>query len=175
MKMQMLSRTKTGRVAACGMLLALALLFSYIESLLGLVFAYLPGIKLGLANIVVTFAYFYMSRWEAAAVSFCRVLIMGLLFGSAVSFMYSLGGAVLAYAGLVTAERFGEKISFIGTSVLCACLHNIGQIFVAACFFGAEILPYYLPYLLLGGALLGALTGALLNLISNKYKKVIGQ
>ena len=173
MKMPMLPQGKTGRLAAGGIFLALALLLSYLENLFALFIPWLPGLKIGLANVLITFLFFFVSEWEAAAVSFCRVLIMGLLFGSAISFLYSLGGAVLAFAGLFIAKKLGERISFLGTSVICACLHNIGQMTVAAGFFGVGVLNFYLPYLLLGGVFFGALTGLLLNFTAAKYKKVI--
>lgn len=175
MKKLTLPQGKTGRIAVGGVFLAFALLLSYIENLLALFVPLLPGLKIGLANIIVTVLFFCASKWEAAAVSFCRVLIMGLLFGNAVSFLYSLSGALLAFSGLIISERLGKKISFLGTSVLCACLHNIGQMIVAVCFFGTVTLRFYLPYLLAGGAVFGIITGLLLNLTVTKYEKVFNK
>lgn len=175
MKMPMLPQDKNGKIALGGIFLALALLLSYVENLLSLFVPWLPGLKIGLANVLITFLFFFVSEWEAAAVSFCRVVIMGLLFGNAASFLYSLGGALLAFSGLFIAKKLGDKVSFLGTSALCACLHNAGQMIVAACFFGVGVLRVYFPYLIIGGVFFGALTGLLLNLIASKYKKVIDE
>lgn len=173
--MQMPTQGKILKLARSGLLLAAALVLSYIESVLGMRFALLPWMKLGLANIVIAFVFFEFSLSEALSVSICRVLIMGILFGSPVSFLYSFCGAVFSFAGLITARLMGKRISYIGSSVLCAVLHNFGQSIVAAFFFGIDVAAFYLPYLLFFGCVFGAITGTLLNYISKKYQKVISR
>ncbi|MBQ8207841.1 MAG: Gx transporter family protein [Clostridia bacterium] len=166
-------QVKTAGIARCGLLLAAALILSYIESVLGMHFAFLPGMKLGLANVITAFVFFEFSKGEALAVSLGRVIIMGILFGSPISFLYSFCGAFLSFLGLILARAIGKGISYVGSSVLCACLHNLGQSIVATGFFGIDVASFYLPYLLLGGAIFGTVTGILLNFISKKYQKVI--
>lgn len=173
MPMRMRLRDNTRRIARCGLLLAAALVLSYLEGVLGMRFAFLPWMKIGLANVITAFAFFELSPYEAFAVSLSRVIIMGILFGSPVSFLYSLCGASLSFLGLICARFIGKGISYIGSSVLCACLHNLGQAAVAAGFFGLSVAAFYLPYLLLTGVLFGTFTGVLLNFISTKYQKVI--
>lgn len=128
--------------------------------------------KIGLANVIIAFVFFELSAWEAFAISISRVVIMGILFGSPISFLYSLCGAALSFLGLIAARAMGKGISYIGSSVLCACLHNLGQSAVAACFFGVSVAAFYMPYLILTGVIFGTVTGALLNFISTKYQKV---
>ncbi|MBQ8005200.1 MAG: Gx transporter family protein [Clostridia bacterium] len=171
MQMRMQGRAKG--LALGGLFLAAALLLSYVESILGLHISFLPGMKIGLANVVIAFTFFEISKKTAAAVSFGRVLIMGILFGSAISFLYSAFGALLSFGGMLLISRFEKSVSYVGTSVLCACLHNVGQSAVAACFFGIEVASFYLPYLLICGVCFGSFTGALLNFISKKYVGVV--
>lgn len=173
--MRMRLQGKAAKAAASGLLLAAAILLSYIESILGLQTSFLPGMKLGLANVIVTFAFFEVSASKSAAISFCRLIIIGMLFGSPISFLYSLCGAILSFGGLYLSRRLGGRVSYIGVSVICACLHNVGQTAVAACFFGTAVAAFYLPYLLISGAVFGAVTGFLLNFLSNKYKEIISK
>lgn len=159
----------------CALLLCIAMVLSYLENILVLRFALLPFMKIGLANIIVTLAFFELSTSEAFAVSTMRVIIMGVLFGSMISFFYSAMGTFFAFGGLFLSKWLGKRVSYIGTSVICACLHNLGQAVVAALFFGLRVASFYLPYLLIFGAVFGTLTGILLNFISQKYKKVISK
>ncbi len=163
------------KLVRCALLLCIALVLSYLENVVVLRFALLPFMKLGLANIVVTLAFFELSRAEAFAVSAMRVIIMGILFGSIISFCYSALGALFAFGGLFIARAIGKRVSYVGTCVVCACFHNFGQALVAALFFGIRVASFYLPYLLICGAVFGTFTGVLLNFISQKYKKVISK
>ena len=165
----------TKKIAKLSMLLSISVVLALIESFIPIFSGIAPGIKLGLANIVIAFVFFEFSLSEALSVSICRVLIMGILFGSPVSFLYSFCGAVFSFAGLITARLMGKRISYIGSSVLCAVLHNFGQSIVAAFFFGIDVAAFYLPYLLFFGCVFGAITGTLLNYISKKYQKVISR
>ncbi len=88
---------KTKSVALTGLLIALALVLSYLESLVPLSFA-IPGIKLGLPNLVIVFALYRLRPTVAAAISLLRVLLVALLFGSALSLAYSAAGASAAPA-----------------------------------------------------------------------------
>lgn len=153
------SRRRTRRLAYAAASLALALLFSYVESLVPLTFA-LPGVKLGLPNVAIMFAFFHLGRAQGALVSFLRVLLVSLLFGSAASFFFSLLGAAFAFAALLILSR-GAHFGRIGISVGCAAAHGVGQITAAALLYGIGVLSY-LPYLLLSALPFGAVCGALL-------------
>jgi heptaprenyl diphosphate synthase len=134
-------------------------MLSYLEALLPIV--PLPGVRLGLAQSVVTIAYFRLGRADAAAISAVRVALMALLFGSVTSLYFSACGALLAYLGLCLGDRLLRKhCSYVGLGVLCAALHNVGQCAAAATLFGSGVLLAYLPILLAVACAMGALGGA---------------
>ncbi len=170
----MASRNKTRRLSTNAMLLGMALLLSYLEAILPLnALIPLPGFKLGLANIIITLVFITVSPIDAAAISFCRTVIMGILFGNASSFTFSLCGALLSYLGLWLLARLGKRhFSTVGISVGCAALHNLGQLLAAAAWFGSYVLLGYLPPLLLAALIFGSLTGCLLLLILPRFERL---
>ena len=164
----------TRRVASDAVMLVLALVFSYIEAILPLELLFpLPGFKLGLANIVITVLVWRISLVDAAIVSALRVLIMGLLFGTPVSMMFSFGGALLSFAALALLRGVGGQLfSFVGISVLSAAAHNLGQLICAGVLFGAAAILSYLPFLLIASAVFGTVSGLLLNVLLPQLEKI---
>ena len=162
------------RLCIDAMLLGTALLLSYLEAILPLtLWIPLPGFKLGLCNIVITVAFAALSPRDAAAISFCRILLMGLLFGNAMSLLFSLCGGLLAYGGLWLFARAGKRcFSMIGVSVGCAALHNIGQLLAAASLFGIDVILGYLPLLLLAALIFGTVTGVILEMFLPRFEAV---
>jgi heptaprenyl diphosphate synthase len=160
------------RLTASALVLACALLFSYVESLVPLTFA-LPGMKLGLANVAIMFAFFRLGRVSALTVSLCRVLITSLLFGQASSFFFSLLGALLSYSALLFLSLLGDRISRVGISVACAAAHGVGQIAAAVLFYGTLAMISYLPYLLLAAIPFGAACGFLLILCERSVPREV--
>lgn len=155
----------TRRVCTDAVFVTAAMMLSYLESLVPLsLILPLPGFKLGLANTVTVMVFVLIARKDAAIVSALRILLMGLLFGSALSLFFSALGGLFAYFALLLAERIFKKCSYIGISVFCAAAHNLGQLLAAACVFGVSVLLSYLPFLLVAAVISGALTGILLNL-----------
>lgn len=145
-------------VARYGLLTALAMVLSYIETLVPLSLA-VPGVKLGLANLVVIFALYRMGPLPAAALSLLRVLLVSFTFGNAYSFWYSLAGAVLSFLVMALLRRldwFGE----LGVSVAGGVCHNLGQIAVAILVLRSTAAAYYLPVLLCSGTAAGTAIGA---------------
>ena len=124
------SPSKTGVLARCGLLTALAVLMGYVESLIPLPIP-VPGVKIGLANIVITVALYRFSAKEAAAVSFGRAVILAALFGSAISFVYSLGGLVCALCCMILLKKTGRFTAF-GVSAAGGAAHMAGQMAAAA-------------------------------------------
>ena len=122
-------------VARYALLVALAMVLSWLESLVP-VSAAVPGMKLGLTNLVVIFALYRLSERDAAAISLVRVVLVSLTFGNAYSFAYSLAGAVLSFAVMAVLKRTG-RFSIVGVSVAGGVCHNIGQILVAVAVLGA--------------------------------------
>ncbi len=171
----MASQDKVKRLCLNAMLLGLSLLLSYLEAILPLtVWVPLPGFKLGLCNILITLVFVTLSPWDAALISITRIAIMGMLFGNAASFSFSLMGGFLSYLGLWVLCRLGGRLfSMIGVSVGCAALHNLGQLLMAALWFGTDVILAYLPFLLFAALLFGTVTGILLQLLLPRVEPLI--
>jgi heptaprenyl diphosphate synthase len=155
------SRVKT--LTSAAIFLALSLIFSYIESFIPIFLLIpIPGFKLGLSNIVIMYMFITSDKYSAAAVSFSRVLIMSVLFGSVTSFFFSLSGAVMSFFMMLISTRFKRSISVFGMSMLCAASHNIGQVLIAYLIFGSLAVFNYLSLLLILSIPTGYITGMLL-------------
>ena len=162
--------SKKGKnVALFGMMVALAFTFSYLESLIPFNFG-IPGVKLGLANLVVVVALYTMKPTEAFFIAVIRIFLAGLTFGNAYSIAYSLCGGVLSFVVMLLAKR--TKLSIIGVSMLGGICHNIGQIIVAAIIMDTVRIAYYLPVLLVAGMLTGLLIGVITKLIVDRISKI---
>ena len=160
------------KVAYAGMLVALAMIFSYVEALIPINFG-IPGIKLGLANLVVLSGLYRMKPGEIFLVSIARILLVGFLFGNGMSIIYSLAGGTLSFLIMFILIRT-EGFSPAGVSVAGGVSHNIGQILVAAAVLQSAKLFYYLPVLILSGVitgfLMGILTGRVLKALDGKME-----
>ncbi len=154
---------KTRTVALTGLLIALALVLSYLESLVPLSFA-VPGIKLGLPNLVIVFALYRLRPATAAAISLLRVALVALLFGSALSLAYSAAGAVLSFAVMLLLKRSG-RFGCTGVSVAGAVAHNLAQIATAALLLETPSLAWYFPVLCVSGTAAGVCIGLLAALL----------
>ena len=154
---------KTRTVALTGLLIALALVLSYLESLVPLSFA-VPGIKLGLPNLVIVFALYRLRPATAAAISLLRVALVALLFGSALSLAYSAAGAVLSFAVMLLLKR-GGRFGCTGVSVAGAVAHNLAQIAAAALLLETPSLAWYFPVLCVSGTAAGVCIGLLAALL----------
>ena len=159
----------TKRIAYLGVFTALAFVFSYIEFLLPLNFG-VPGIKLGLANLVVIVALYMINVRAACLLSFVRILLMGLTFGNMASMIYSLAGRMLSLVIMILAKR-GNVFSVTGVSVLGGVSHNVGQIIIAILVVETKSLLYYLPVLIISGTVTGALIGILASILIRHLNK----
>lgn len=146
---------ETRKVAHMGLMIALALVLSYVEAQIP-TFVAIPGIKVGLANIVVVFALYNFGAKEALMVSFFRVLLAALMFGSLMSLAYSAAGAFLSLLGMILLKRF---FGTVAVSVVGGVLHNLGQILMACLVLETNVVIYYLPFLLLSGTIAGVVVG----------------
>ena len=149
------------RIAFCAVFTALALALSIVENYfpLGLLIP-VPGIKLGLANIVTVFAIVMLSPWDTLVIIVVRCLVMGLFTGP-VSLVFSLSGALLAFVVMKSLSLgLGRMFSIIGISMGGAVAHNIGQIAAAVVLMQDTGLVFsYLPLLMIVALFTGALTG----------------
>lgn len=152
------SPTGAHRLTVAALTLATALILSYVESMLPSL--PIPGVKLGLANVAVVFALYALGGVDAAAVSFVRVLMIGILFGNAASFFYSAAGALLSFILMAVLKKAG-KFTVIGVSVAGGVAHNIGQVAAAVVLLGVDEILLYLPVLVGTGVIFGVVIGIL--------------
>ena len=148
---------ETRKVVHMGMLIALAMVLSFIESQIP-AFVAVPGMKLGLANIAIVFALYSLGFREALGVSLIRVVLSAILFGSVVSGLYSAAGAILSLLGMALLKKSGF-FGTVGVSVSGAVLHNLGQIGIACFILKTQALVYYLPFLILSAVVAGVVIG----------------
>ena len=161
---------KSKNLATYGLLIALAFIFSYIESLFPMPFT-VPGMKLGLANLVVISALYAMGPKEAFVLSIIRILLVGLTFRDPNTMLFSMAGGVLSWLMMVIFQKI-KLFGRIGVSIIGGVSHNIGQIAVAIVYVNSMSLVYYLPVLLIFGAVTGTLIGILGSMIVQRLKKI---
>lgn len=147
----------TRKVAGIGMMIALAFILSYVESLVPIPLG-IPGVKLGLSNIVVMFALYWFSTGTAFFIAIVRILLVGLTFGNLAGMLYSMAGGLLSFVGMVLLKKT-DWFSVYGVSLAGGVLHNIGQLLVAVLVLQTSLLAYYLPVLMISGLLAGLAVG----------------
>ena len=156
------------RLAFLSVSISLGLILSFVESQIPPL-STVPGVKLGLANIVTVFLLYKLSPREAAIAAVMRVLLASLLFGSFVSLTYSAFGAALSLVVMILAKRF-LPLSPIGVSVLGALFHNVGQILAALIYLGNGAIVYYLVPLTVSGTVAGIFIGILGGIVAERIK-----
>lgn len=160
-----LYRSKTHRMVLIALLTALAIALMAVERLIPFTIA-IPGVKLGLANVV-TLTALYLFTWrDTLTIILLRVLLGSLILGSFSAFMFSLGGALLAFAVMAVLIRFLPAVfSTVGISICGAVAHNIGQLLVAAAVVQNLRIISYLPVLLIAAVGTGLVTGYTVTLL----------
>ncbi len=156
-------RKTAKKVALYGMLIALAFIFSYIEALFPIPVP-IPGIKLGLANLVNVVGLYTVGVVGTMAVGLVRIMLVGFTFGNTFSMLYGLAGGALSLSVMVLVRKtdlFGK----IGVSVLGGIFHNVGQLMVAAYVTRTMGVFSYLPVLAAAGVLTGTVIGLLGGLV----------
>lgn len=149
----------TKQVTLCGILTALAMVLGYMENFFPLSLAIpIPGIKLGLANIVTVFALYALGPAQAMLILLARCLLGAMFAGNMNALIFSLLGGVTAMLVMIVLSR-SRKLSIYGVSVGGAAAHNCGQVAAAVLTLGNSAPLYYLPILLGVSLLTGALTG----------------
>lgn len=159
------------KIALYGLLIALAFIFSYIESLIPMPFA-VPGIKLGLANLIVIIALYGIGIKESFILSMVRILLVGFTFRDPSTLLFSFAGGILSWLSMTLTLKL-KLFSMVGISIIGGIAHNIGQIIVAVIYVNNPSLIYYLPFLLISGVVSGALIGLLGALTINRLKKIL--
>ncbi len=151
------NRWTAKKIAYMGMFIAAAMVFSYLESLIPVNIA-VPGVKLGLANLVTIVVMFRMDAGAAWMVSLVRVFLSALLFGNLSVMVYSLAGALLSLLVMTVCMKL-RFFGLMGTSILGAVSHNAGQIIMAAVFMKSGNIMLYIPVLCISGTIAGVCIG----------------
>ncbi|MBQ2451750.1 MAG: Gx transporter family protein [Lachnospiraceae bacterium] len=158
------------RVAYSAILIALAMIFSYVEVLIPFHFG-IPGIKLGLANLVVVMALYILKPAQTLVISIARIVLVSFLFGSMSSMLYSLAGGVLSFLVMLLLRK-NKGFSVMGVSIAGGVSHNVGQLLVAAVVVENMSVFYYMPVLLVAGVVTGMLIGVVAKKVSMHLKFV---
>lgn len=151
------------QIALCGVMIALAMVLSYLESLVPISFA-VPGVKLGLANLVTILAIYRLDLRQTFVISLCRIVLSGLLFTSLLVIVYSLAGACLSILVMVLLKKV-KIFTMTGVSVSGAIAHNVGQLIVAAILLENANILYYIAVLAISGTIAGVCIGLLASII----------
>ena len=164
-------QSRSRMITVCSIMTAIGLILGYIESFIVIPIR-IPGIRLGLANIVTVLTLYLCGPMYALAVQLIRITLSALLFGSPITFLYGLCGSILAFAAMVILKRY--DFSIIGVSVGGAVFHNTGQIVAAYFMIMNPYVFYYIPALSIAavaaGLIVGALSKGLLNRLDHYGK-----
>lgn len=160
------------KIAYWGVFLALALVCSYVESLIPISFG-IPGVKLGLTNIVVILMLYTIGAKDAILISILRIILAGFMFGNAFSIIYSLAGGILSFVVMLLLKNTG-KLKILSISTAGGISHNVGQLIVAALVVENYNILFYVPVLIIAGIitgfLIGLLAGEIVLRIGNRFK-----
>lgn len=165
-------KIKTKKLTVLALFSAVAIIFSYIEAILPPIWAAIPGIKVGLSNIVTVALLYKFSLKEAAIVAFIRIIIIALLFGNVMTLIYSIAGFVLSVTIMAILKRT-SLFSTVGVSIAGGVFHNLGQIIVAMILLQTKEIGYYMIVLAITGTVAGILIGIAGNFMlkySNKLR-----
>ena len=161
---------KARKVAFLGLSITLAMVLSFVESQIP-VFTTIPGMKMGLPNLVIVFLLYRVGWKEAVLVSIIRVALVALLFGNLQSLIFSIAGAALSLTGMILLKKT-KLFSPIAVSVVGGVLHNVGQVIAACLWTQTAQVAYYLPMLLISGICAGILIGLVAGLLLKRLKNV---
>lgn len=161
---------KIRKIAFLGLSVTLAMILSFVESQIP-VFTTIPGMKVGLPNLVMVFLLYRAGWKEAVIVSLIRAFLAALLFGNLQSLIFSISGAVLSLTGMILLKKTG-LFSSIAVSVTGGVLHNVGQIIAACLWTGTVQIAYYLPALLVSGVCAGIAIGLIAGFLLKRLENV---
>lgn len=159
------------RYAVLGLVTAVALVLSYVEAILPPIWSAVPGIKIGLPNIIIIFILYKTGLKDAITVSAIRLFLVALLFGNAMTLIYSVAGAALSL-GLMTLCKKVNLFSMVGVSIVGGVAHNLGQILVAMALFETSQIGYYMIVLAITGTIAGVFVGIAASIILKRFEKI---
>lgn len=164
-------KNQTKRIAFLGLFTTVALILSYIEAILPPIYQAVPGVKVGLPNIIIIFILYKFGVKEAVTVSFMRLVIVALLFGNGMTLIYSFAGAVLSLVIMVILKKI-NVFSTVGVSIAGGVFHNLGQILVAIVLLNSVQIGYYMIVLSITGTLAGVFVGLAGNYIIKRFENL---
>ncbi|PID82460.1 MAG: heptaprenyl diphosphate synthase [Clostridiales bacterium] len=156
-------QSSTKKLTTTAILIAVSMILSYLEMLLPISYGF-PGVKLGLANLVIVVSIYMYGPINALIISILRVILMSITFGNMTILMYSLVGALFGISFMIISKRV-LSLSIIGVSIVGGVFHNVGQLLVAMLFISNFKILYYLPILLIFGLVSGFIIGLLSKLV----------
>ncbi len=159
------------KLASLGLLCAISLIIFIVEQQIPNPFP-IPGIKLGLANIVTVYAVYHYRSYEVLALVLVRILLGAVFSGNFMALAYSLCGSLFCLAGMLILRRFIDEKHLWISSVFGALLHNTGQIIMAVILLQTVQIIAYFPFLIVSGCLAGAFTGLCAQLLTSRLKKI---
>jgi len=161
----------TKKVAYVALLTALALIFSYVEAIFPFYIG-VPGVKLGIANLVIIITLYMLNVKYAFLIDIIRIIIAGFLFSGMFGILYSLAGGLLSL-GLMAILKHTGTFSIIGVSVAGGVMHNVGQLLTAAFVISNIKIFVYFPVLLFSGIICGLVIGMIAWIILRRLPKNI--
>lgn len=164
-------KNNTYKIALFGVLSAVALTLSYLEGLIPTVAFMPPGAKMGFSNIATMFAASSMGLVSALAITFIKALFAGITRGVTAFFM-SLCGGILSTVTMYLLFKFSKKTGYMAIGIICALVHNFGQLIVAIITAGNLSVLGYAPVLLISGTVTGAVTGTVLRAVMPSLERV---
>lgn len=164
------TNNKTQKMALSAVMAALALIFSYIEFLVPFPIG-IPGVKLGIANVVVIVALYTMGVRMAGAINLVRIASAGLLFNGVFGAMYALSGASLSLIVMALLKK-SKLFSIVGVSMAGGVAHNLGQVLMAAAMISNIKIMVYFPVLIFSGMITGILIGIIVHLVITRQRAV---
>ena len=156
----------TRKISLYGMLLALAMVLSYVEAMIPINIG-VPGVKLGLPNIVTVIGLYSIGVWPTLLISALRILLVGFMFGNTMTLAYSLSGFALSFLTMLLLRKIGGFHRTV-VSLTGGVMHNVGQLMAAVALLHSQVLLYYLPVLMVAGVMAGALIGVVAGLITER-------
>ena len=163
-------KENTKKIATLGVIAAFGAILSYIEAIISFGI-FIPGVKLGLANLAVVIALYIYGYKDAIIINIVRIIVVGLIFGNLFSISFSIAGALISYIVMALLKRL-DIFSPIGVSVAGGVAHNVGQLFIAALVIESYSVINYLPILIFAGIVCGLVIGIVSHMMI-KYLSVI--
>lgn len=161
---------KLKKMVFLGILVAVAIVVSIVEAQISTLLFIIPGVKLGLANIVTLIVLYLYGERDAFVVLMIRILLVALLYSAMPAPLLSLAGGLLAFAGMALLKRV-KNLSMISVSVAGALLHMVGQIVAAIFVLNTAELLYYLPYMMVISVPTGIFTGIVAKKLTALFAK----